>query len=217
MKEVWRRCALGAALILIATNFLSCMHELKLVSITVKPAAFTFPTPDPTVQGVFTALGNYIHPPDTRDITDKVTWKTDVPQLLQINGGVVSPQPGNVCGIADVSASLQDNGNLVIGYATVTVNDPNNPICPGGSQTQGVVIVGLAGTGTGSVTSAPAGITCPSKSCGALFNVGSTVVLTATPDTGSTFHDWAGCTSTTDTTCSVVVTTGSTVVTVTFN
>ena len=217
MKEVWRRCALGAALILTATNFLSCMHELKLVSITVHPAAFTFPTPDPTVQGVFTALGNYIHPPDTRDITDKVTWKTDVPQLIQINGGVVSPQPGNVCGIADVSASLQDNGNLVIGYATVTVNDPNNPICPGGSQTQGVVIVALAGTGTGSVTSAPAGITCPSKSCGALFNVGSTVVLTATPDTGSTFHDWAGCTSTTGTTCSVLVTTGSTVVTVTFN
>jgi len=191
------------------------MHELKLVSITVQPPTGTFLTPDTNSQIVFTALGNYIHPPDTRDITDKVTWATDVPQLIQISGGVVSPKGG--CGIADISASLRDKGNLVTGYATVTVNDPTNPVCPGGSQTQGVVIVALAGTGTGSVTSAPAGITCPSKSCGALFNVGSTVVLTATPDTGSTFHDWAGCTSTTDTTCSVVVTTGSTVVTVTFN
>jgi len=216
MKEVWRRCALGAALILAATNFQSCMHERKLVSITIHPTAFTFPTPDPDVHGDFTAFGNYIHPPDTRDITDKVTWKTDVPQLLQINGGVVSPQPGNVCGIADVSASMQDGGNLIIAYATVTVNDPTNPICPGGSQTQGVVIVALAGAGTGSVTSVPAGITCPSKSCGALFNVGSTVVLTATPDIGFTFDNWADCTSTTDTTCSVLVTTGSTVVTATF-
>jgi len=216
MKEVWRRCALGAALILAATNFQSCMHERKLVSITIHPTAFTFPTPDPDVHGDFTAFGNYIHPPDTRDITDKVTWKTDVPQLLQINGGVVSPQPGNVCGIADVSASMQDGGNLIIAYATVTVNDPTNPICPGGSQTQGVVIVALAGAGTGSVTSLPAGITCPIKSCGALFNVGSTVVLTATPDTGFTFDNWADCTSTTDTTCSVLVTTGSTVVTATF-
>jgi len=216
MKEVWRRCALGAALILIATNFLSCMHELKLVSITIHPTSFTFPTPDPDVHGDFTAFGNYIHPPDTRDITDKVTWKTDVPQLLQINGGVVSPQTGNVCGIADVSASMQDGGNLVIAYATVTVNDPTNPLCPGGSQSQGVLIVTLAGTGTGSVTSAPAGINCPSQSCGALFNVGSTVVLTATPNNGFTVS-WAGCTSQTGTTCSVLVTTGSTEVTATFN
>ena len=193
----------------------SCMHELKLVSITVKPPTATFLTPDTNGKIVFTALGNYIHPPDTRDITSKVTWATDVPQLIQINGGVVSPMGG--CGIADISASLKDKGNLVIGYATVTVNDPTNPICPGGSQTQGVLIVSLAGNGTGSVTSAPAGITCPSKSCGALFNVGSTVVLTAAPDSGFTFDNWAGCAPPTDTTCSIQVTPGTTVVTATFN
>jgi hypothetical protein len=217
MKEVWRRCALGAALMLSATNFLSCMHELKLVSITVHPAAFTFPTPDPNVQGVFTALGNYIHPPDTRDITDKVTWKTDVPQLIQINGGVVSPQPGNVCGIADVSASLQDNGNLVIGYATVTVNDPTNPLCPGGSQTKGVLTVGLTGNGTGTVTSSPGGINCPTGACGAQFNVGDTIVLTATPNAGSAFGTWTGCGSTNGNTCSVLIATGSTPVSVSFD
>jgi len=215
MKEVWRRFALGAALILAATNFQSCMHERKLVSITVQPPAATFLTPDPGGQIVFTALGNYIHPPDTRDITDRVTWATDVPGLIQINGGVVSPLVG--CGIADISASLRDKGNLVIGYATVTVNDPTNPDCPGGSPTKGVLTVALTGSGTGTVTSSPGGINCPAAACGAQFNAGDTVVLTATPNTGSTFGGWTGCGSTNGTTCSVLIATGSTGVSVRFD
>jgi hypothetical protein len=215
MHERWLRCALGAALVFTVMTSLSCMHERKLVSITIHPLAFTFPTPDPSAQGVFTALGNYIHPPDTRDITDQVTWKTDVPQLLQINKGVVSPQPGNVCGIADVSASMNEGGNLVIAYATVIVDDPTNPLCPGGSQTKGVVTVAIAGSGT--VASSPAGISCPAQSCGAQFNVGDTIVLTGTPTGTSTSVSWSGCDSVNGTTCSVLVQTGSIGVTATFN
>src|SRR5258706_1011667 len=209
---------MGGVLIATAMNSLSCMHERKLVSISLRPAGgFNFPTPDPTSQGVFTALGNYIHPPDTRDITAKVTWKTDVPNLLVINGGVVSPQPGNVCGIADVTASMSEGGNLVIGTATVIVNDPTNTNCPGGSQTQGVVTVALAGNGTRSATSSPAGIDCPSKACGAQFNIGDTIVLTATPGVNSTFGNWVGCDETNGTTCSVLVKQGSLGLTLTFN
>ena len=215
MHERWLRCALGAILVLMAMNFLSCMHERKLVAIAIHPLAFTFPTPDPSVQGVFTALGSYIHPPDTRDITAKVTWKTDVPQLLQINAGVVSPQPGNVCGIADVSASMNDGGNLIIGYATVIVDDPTNPLCPGGSQTTGVVTVALVGSGT--VTSSPSGISCPAQSCGAQFTVGDTIVLTGTPTGSSTSVTWKGCDQTNGTTCSVLVQKGSIGLTATFN
>jgi len=202
-------------MLLAVCMLLSCMHELKLVSITVKPPTATFLTPDTNGQIVFTALGNYIHPPDTRDITSKVTWATDVPQLIQINGGVVSPMGG--CGIADISASLKDKGNLVIGYATVTVNDPTNPTCPGGSQTKGVLTVALTGNGTGTVTSVPAGINCPLEACGAQFNVGDTVVLTATPNPGSAFGAWTGCDSTNGTTCTVLIPTGSTAVSVRFD
>jgi len=217
MNRGWRRLALGAALIATAMNSLSCMHERKLVSISLRPTnGFNFPTPDPTAQGVFTALGNYIHPPDTRDITDKVTWKTDVPQLLVVNGGVISPQPGDVCGIADVTANMDEGGNLVIGRATVVVNDPTNPICPGGSQSHGVVTVGFLGNGTGKVTSSPAGINCPSQACGAQFNLGETIVLTATPDPGSTFGGWTNCDDQNGTACSELVRTGTTDLSATF-
>lgn len=217
MHQRQLRFAFGAILVVTVINSLSCMHERKLVGIAISPVGFDFPTPDSRAQGVFTALGTYIHPPDTRDITDKVTWKTDVPQLLQISGGIVSPQPGNVCGIADVSASLNEGGNLIIGYATVTVEDPTNPLCPGGSPTKGVVTVALAGAGAGTATSSPSGINCPSQSCGAQFTVGDTIVLTATPGVNSTFGSWTGCDETNGTTCSVVVTQGSIGLTVTFN
>ena len=48
-----------------------------------------------------------------------------------------------------------------------------------------------AGTGSGTVTSSPAGITCGST-CSALFASGTSVTLTATADSGSTFAGWSG-------------------------
>jgi photosystem II stability/assembly factor-like uncharacterized protein len=47
------------------------------------------------------------------------------------------------------------------------------------------------GTGSGTVTSNPAGINCGST-CSASFNSGSSVALTATPASGSTFTGWSG-------------------------
>jgi hypothetical protein len=49
----------------------------------------------------------------------------------------------------------------------------------------------LAGTGTGTVTSAPAGINCPAD-CSEAYTVGTVVTLTATPAAGSTFIGWSG-------------------------
>lgn len=220
MKRSYIGLAMGVLVVLGAVLSLpSCGHDRKLVGITLAPSGFIFPTPDSTAQGVFTALGTYMHPPDTRDITKQVTWQTDVPQLLQIAGGVVSPQKGNVCGIANVSASMSDGGNLVIGFATVTVNDPTRTTCPGGSPTQAVVTVTLAGpSASGSVTSVPTGISCPTGACGAQFTIGTTMVLTATPSTGHVFVSWTGgCTTVAGTTCSIQVPQGSTNAIATFN
>ncbi len=65
---------------------------------------------------------------------------------------------------------------------------------PAGAATTpalGIVIVG-----SGRVTSQPAGIACPGR-CTATFAAGTSVVLTAQPNNGSTFLQWGGsCTGT---------------------
>jgi hypothetical protein len=48
-----------------------------------------------------------------------------------------------------------------------------------------------SGSGTGTVTSSPAGIAC-GGTCSASFAYGTQVILTASPSTGSTFFGWGG-------------------------
>jgi phospholipase C len=71
----------------------------------------------------------------------------------------------------------------------------------------------LAGAGTGTVTSSPAGINCSNSStvaCTASFTQGTAVTLSAAPSTNDTFAGWSGgCTGTTS--CSVTLSAASSV------
>jgi hypothetical protein len=114
----------------------SCGNDKKLVGIAVQPPLATYGTPQAGLVQ-FSAIGTYIHPPSTVDITTKVTWSTDIPELLTLNvagvAGAVAPSGGG-CGIADLKATAREgtggSGNIVIGSATLTVKDPTNPLCP---------------------------------------------------------------------------------------
>ena len=61
---------------------LSCAHDQQLVSISIVPDTQTFGAsniPVPADAGLsvrLRALGKYIHPPVTKDITGQVTWTT---------------------------------------------------------------------------------------------------------------------------------------------
>jgi parallel beta-helix repeat protein len=57
--------------------------------------------------------------------------------------------------------------------------------------TQFTLNVATVGTGTGTVTSSPAGINCGGD-CTEIYNDGTVVMLTAAPDVGSTFAGWSG-------------------------
>ena len=59
-------------------------------------------------------------------------------------------------------------------------------------------------SGSGSVTSSPAGIDC-GPTCSASFELSSVVTLTAAPAAGSTFTGWGGACSGTASTCTVTV------------
>lgn len=79
------------------------------------------------------------------------------------------------------------------------------PSPPGSVLSSPTVTVTKAGTGSGTVASSPAGISCGST-CSAVFPGLSSVTLTATPAAGSTFVGWSGegCSGTS--TCTVAMT-----------
>jgi uncharacterized repeat protein (TIGR02543 family) len=66
------------------------------------------------------------------------------------------------------------------------------------------------GTGAGSVTSAPAGIDCGSA-CSASFDYNTSVTLTATAETGSTFAGWNGTCTGSLISCTILMDTAKTV------
>lgn len=103
-------------------------------------------------------------------------------------------------------------------------NDPAADTCPSiwpgfesqvGSGNGVVLTVVPAGTGTGTVTSAPAGIDCGSI-CLASFTSGASVTLTAAPGGASTFAGWSGGGCSGTGTCTVTLS-AATSVTATFN
>ncbi len=72
---------------------------------------------------------------------------------------------------------------------------------------QFTLTVTAQGSASGTVTSSPAGITCPiASTCIANYVSGTTVTLTEAPGAGATFKQWGGACSGTATTCMVTMT-----------
>jgi hypothetical protein len=84
----------------------SCGHDQQLVSISVQPSTETFgaaniPVSQDTGLNVqLTALGSYIHPPVTKDITSEVTWTSNTPQMAMVSSSGVLSATGEACGTA---------------------------------------------------------------------------------------------------------------------
>ena len=76
---------------------------------------------------------------------------------------------------------------VMLSTAGLSAQGPTQPAPPATYQ----LTVHLAGTATGTVTSAPAGISCPTT-CSASFASGTSVKLTALPAKGDYFAGWSG-------------------------
>jgi len=229
MSRKW----LSIAALIIAASFLlsvsSCGDPQELVGITVQPGSVTFGASNIPVSAdaglitQLTALGTYIHPPVTKDITKQVTWTSSDNQEVTVSPTGLITVTGVVCGPNTlISATLTTNadgsgvsssGAVVTGSMTASVVCFTNT--GGGAGAAPILTVNFLGGGTGTVTSPTFSCASTAISCVDSFPAGTTVTLTATPVAPSTFGGWSGgCTGTS--TCVLLLQTDTTV-TATFN
>jgi hypothetical protein len=154
--------------------------------------------------------------------------------VLNNGGGTVSSSPAGIPSCTFMCSAQFPHGSVVTLTATPS---PGGEViswsgggCTSGSTTCQVTMngdqtvtvgfgfpltVARGGPGNGSISSSPAGVTCPSD-CSQLYENGTWVTLTATPDASSVFTGWseAGCGGTG--TCTVTMSQARSV-TATFN
>jgi hypothetical protein len=133
----WLRLAVLGGVVLAAMTLPSCGHDQTLESIKVSPRNSVITGAGLDLQ--YTALGYYSHPPETKDITSTVIWKSQADQIIAFETpdkpGLATSQSG--CGTnLGISATVYSNpgdpanGTAVVGSATVTVNQVDDPNCP---------------------------------------------------------------------------------------
>jgi hypothetical protein len=130
------------------------------------------------------------------------TWATGVEASLPLDANTTNPSAG----LSAVSCASAGNCTAVGTYMNNSGIDGLLISSPAPVET---LNVSKSGTGSGIVSSVPAGIDCGTI-CSHGFVQGTAVALTATPAAGSTFTGWAGaCTGTA--TCNVAMDAGTSV------
>jgi hypothetical protein len=125
-------------------------------------------------------------------------------------GGAVTSNPAGIT-CPGVCSSIFNHGQIVMltampdgqstftgwsgactgsGACAVTMDQARNVTATFTQQSHGVTVI-PAGTGSGTVTSSPAGINCGAD-CSEAYGAGTVVTLTASPAVGSSFAGWAG-------------------------
>ncbi|HEX4487035.1 MAG TPA: hypothetical protein VH088_12255 [Terriglobales bacterium] len=116
-------------LMFFCVGLLSCGHEQQLTSVTVTPETETFGasnipvSQDAGLSVQLRAVGTYIHPPVTKDITNEVVWASNDTQMVTVDASGGLTAVGQSCGSSIVTATVTTNhsaGNLSSSGAIVT-------------------------------------------------------------------------------------------------
>lgn len=130
MIRKWFAVAALAVIAVVLLNTSGCARSQQLESITLTPAeGYVFE--GPLASGQFTAYGNYIHPPEMKDISSLVTWSIDIKYFGTVSSnGLVTYTRTDGCGSGLVSATYTNsNGSVVVGSAPVAGGLNNSSGC----------------------------------------------------------------------------------------
>ena len=119
MIRKWFGISILAALAVSILGLSGCARDQKLTAISIQPVGgFVFEGLN--ASGQFTAYGTYIHPPQTKDITNQVTWTINVQNMATItSGGLITYTRTDLCGNGDVTATYNFDGSVYTASAPV--------------------------------------------------------------------------------------------------
>jgi hypothetical protein len=103
-----------------------CGHDQALDFISIEPDNVTITGAGLEIH--YTALGHYSHPPNTKDITELVTWASSAPQIISVDQHGVATS-GLGCGTnleitATSDTRTPKSNSVVVGRVTVNVKQP---------------------------------------------------------------------------------------------
>ncbi len=130
MKRRQVRWMVAGFVMLAVLTLPSCGFKRQLVSITLIPNKATLGGSGLKLQ--FQAIGNYVHPPDSRDITDSVAWTSAADSVVSVDPTGLATS-GIDCG-TDITITAtghsdphDSSSGIVVGIATVTVTHTGCP------------------------------------------------------------------------------------------
>ena len=130
MRKVRWLCVL-----IMVSYSLACGNPTILQSISVSPSEVTFQGIGTGVTAQLTAYGTFIHPSETRDITNEVTWTSAIPAVVTVDSrtGLVTNN-GVGCGTTVITATADrkmvgvgSSSGIVTGQIQVSVKLPGGP------------------------------------------------------------------------------------------
>ncbi len=139
MNYSMSRFCLGLATVVCLIGLNSCGHDQQLVSITVQPNKEVFGAANIPVSAdagltvQLRAIGNYIHPPVSKDVTNQVVWSSNTPDMVTVDAatGLITAT-GLACGDTLISATVTTNhsiGNVSSSGAIVTGTMTASVVC----------------------------------------------------------------------------------------
>jgi len=130
-----KTCWVLVVAIVLAFPF-GCGHPTEMVSLTVSPISAGVVGVGVNGQIQFKALGQFIHPAETRDVTNQVSWSSAIQDVVAVNQQGLATS-GAACGVSTITATASQPligpigpGAIITGTASFTVANPANTSCP---------------------------------------------------------------------------------------